>query len=173
MSWYAKQYDTWTEQSSPPSSAPSIQVQAKEEHPPDVRFLENGHEFFHLSGADPLPTTDTIHTVAAIDFEAVEGHPLFAVHVDDDTLTFEDLRAPGCPADYGDDLLDQAQSALSEILIPVYIDDVVRDISEGLPGLVILHTAQYGGSGAASWTYFRTSTFADGTLVLEEEHGAI
>lgn len=173
MTWYAKQYDAWREQSSPPSSAPSIQVQAKENHPPEIRFFENGHEFFHLSGADPLPTTDTIHTIAAIDFEAVEGHPLFAVHVDGDTLTFEDLRTPDRRADDTDDILDQAQSALSEILIPVYIDDVISDLSDGFPGLIALHTAQYEGANEASWTYFRTSTFEDGDLVLEEEQGSI
>lgn len=173
MNWYVQQNDAWTERSSPPSLAPAIQVRADEGQPPEVRFLQDRQEYFHLSGADPLPTTDTIHTAAAIDFESAEGHLLFAVHVDDDTLTFEDLRAPDSPADYGDDALDQVQSALSEILIPVYIDDVIADLSEGRPGLVTLHTAQYEGGARASWSYFRTSTFEDGDLTLEEEHGSI
>lgn len=173
MTWYANQDNAWTNQSSPPSTVPSIQVRAEEGRGPEVRFLEDRREFFHLPGADPRPDTDTTHTVAAVDVDAAEGTLLFAVHAENNDLTFEDLRPADHRTIYSDDALEGVQSSLNEILIPVYIDDVISDLSEGLPGLVTLHTAQYEGGDRASWTYFRTSTFEDGELTLEEEHGSM
>jgi hypothetical protein len=58
-------------------------------------------------------------------------------------------------------------------MIPVYIDDVIGDLSETLSGLVVLHTAQYESDDAEAWTYFRTSVFEDGDLALEAERGAL
>ena len=57
-------------------------------------------------------------------------------------------------------------------MIPVYIDDVVSDFSESVSSWAALHTVQYGNDGS-SWSYFRTSLFEDGTLLVEDEYGAI
>jgi hypothetical protein len=62
---------------------------------------------------------------------------------------------------------------MDEILIPVYIDDAIEELSGSLDGLVGLHTAQYADPPQASCTYFRTSVFKNETLLLEAERGSL
>lgn len=173
MAWYVKEDDSWQKHSSSPSAEHCIYVRTEETRAPEVRFLEDRQEFFHLAGINPRPESVTTHTIASIDFTTTEGSLLFAVHPEDNHLTFEDLRSEDAETPYGDDALDQARASLSEILVTVYIDDVVSELSESQPGLVTLHTVQYDSDENASWTYFRTSTFSDGELIFEEEHGEL
>lgn len=173
MSTYAQQDGRFAEVPSPPDDALSIQVQAPEDgREPEVRVLSGGAEVFLLSGAPPRPDTDTTHTVAHLDPERRRGTVLFAVHAADNDLLFEEQADEG-PDEVTADDLDHVRSALNEILIPVYIDDVVSDLSERAPGLFILHTVQVEDDQSPPWTYFRTSVFSDGDLAIEEEWGAL
>lgn len=177
MSWYTKEKDSWTEQSpsldTPPSDGGlSIQVQADDKAVrPRIRVLKAGDERLHLTGVDPRPSTDTTHTAAWIPSDS-PGALLFAVHTQGNDLIFEDLRASDA-AHVPDSAVDQVQSSLNEIMIPVYIDDVISDLSESVSGLVVLHTAQYESATTDAWTYFRTSVFENGELALEAERGSM
>jgi hypothetical protein len=163
---------SWSETDSPPDDAPRLQVRADDEDaPPEVQFWTNGQAFFHLTGIEPRPQTDTTHTVALVNAESEAGCPIFAVHADNNDLVFEDCRSTSEPT-ASNEALDHARSSLNEILIPVYIDDVVSDFSEEVSGWVALHTVQYETDGS-SWSYFRTSLFEDGTLLVEDEYGEI
>lgn len=173
MSTYAQQDGRFAEVPSPPDDVLSIQVQAPEDgREPEVRVLSGGTEVFLLSGAPPRPDTDTTHTVAHLDPERRRGTVLFAVHAADNDLLFEEQADEG-PDDVTADDLDHVRSALNEILIPVYIDDVVSDLSERAPGLFVLHTVQVEDDQSPPWTYFRTSVFTDGDLAIEDEWGAL
>jgi len=172
MPWYQKDDDTWSEHSGPTDSGFSVQVKADDPTiRPSVRVLSDAEERLHLTGADPRPNTDTTHTVAWVQPEST-GTRLFAVHAQGTDLIFEDLRSPDGP-NVPDSVLDHVQSALNEIMIPVYIDDVVSDLSERLPGLLVLHTAQYKSEAGRAWTYFRTSVFEDEDLAFEVERGEL
>lgn len=173
MTWFVDCGDAWTKRPSPSPDSPTIQIRADEDTPPEVRFLSGELEFFSLSGTTPRPDTDTTHTVAVVNFDAEKGIPLFAVHTEADGLTFSDLRPENTPFAPSDEQLGDAQSALGEILFPVYIDDVTSDLSEECSSFVTLHTAQYEGREQSSWTYFRTSAFEHGELAFEEEYGAL
>lgn len=171
MTWFVHESNAWSETSGPVDQGLSVQIEAQEEGKrPRIRTLHDGAESLHLSGADPRPDTDTTHTVARIGPDGA-AKLLFAVHAQDSDLIFEDLRPEG--DDEFDRAFDQVQSSLNEILIPVYIDDVIGDLSENLSGLVLLHTAQYASSSASSWTYFRAAGFDGGDLVIEVEHGEL
>jgi hypothetical protein len=100
------------------------------------------------------------------------GTLLFAVHALGTDLIFEDLRPSDGP-EMPETALDQVQSALNEIMIPVYIDDVISDLSERLPGLLVLHTAQYSSEAGGPWSYFRTSVFENEALAFEVERGEL
>lgn len=173
MAWYTLQDDSWSQQSSPPPGGFCLHVRAENTGAPEVRALADGQEFFHLSGVTPRPTADTTHTVARIDPDTATGVRLFAVHADGRDLTFEDRRPDDHRRDRTEQALQHARSSLNEILVPVYIDDVIEELSERVSGLVALHTAQYEDEKSTSWTYFRTSVFDDGDLALEEEYGSI
>lgn len=163
MPWYAESTD-WTATDTPPDDGLAVQVQT----PPDDRPLlrvQTKADTYLLSGTDPRPDTDTTHTVARVDPDTGDGVVLFTVHASGQNLIFEE--APD--ADVEDSLYDHVRSALNEIMIPVYIDDVVEDVSEKQSGLIALHTAQYDTDGG--WTYFRTSLFQNGDLQLEDEYG--
>jgi hypothetical protein len=69
--------------------------------------------------------------------------------------------------------VDQLRSALDEILIPVYIDDAIEEMSETVDGLLVIHTVQHDDGRDAPHTYFRTAVFQDGDLLLEAEDGAL
>lgn len=170
MTWFSRTDGAWTETSSPSDEGPSIQIRASEsERAPDVRFLMDGQTFFDVSGVDPRPQTDTTHTVAMVDPESSQGDLVFAVHAAGNDLLFEDCRGR---ESISDTALEQAQSALNEILVPVYIDDVVSDVSEAGSGLALLHTVQTNPE-SDGWSYFRTSMFRDGELLIEEERGTL
>lgn len=172
MPWYQKEDDTWTEQPAPVKNGLGIHVQADaSDAGPSVRVLEDAEERLHLTGTDPRPDTDTTHTVAWVQ-PGSTGTLLFAVHTQGSDLIFEDLRSATDPA-ASDTALDHVQSALNEIMIPVYIDDVVSDLSERLAGLLVLHTAQYESDAGGPWTYFRTSVFEDEDLAFEVERGEL
>lgn len=173
MPWFHATNGTWTEADSAPNGGTAIQVRASDtDISPEVRVLRDGETIFHLSGVDPRPETDTTHTIARIDPASAMGAPLFAVHADANDLIFEDLRFDGETL-ASDEALEYVQSALNEILIPVYIDDVVSDLSERVSGIVILHTVQYKSETRGEWSYFRTSVFQNGALALEHEHGSL
>lgn len=172
MTWFSKTGKTWTETSSPPEEGPSIQVRVSETNrSPELRFLAEGRTFFDVSGVDSRPQTSTTHTVARVDLDSMHGSVIFAVHAAGNDLVFEDRRATE-DSTASDDALEHAQSALNEILVPVYIDDVVSDVSEQMPGLAVVHTIQTD-TQTDDWSYFRTSVFQDGELVLEKEKGAL
>lgn len=173
MSTYARQNGAFTEVPSPPDDALSLQIPPPaEETAPQVRVLAGDAEILLLSGASPRPNTDTTHTVAHVDPEAPAGTPLFAVHAADNDLIFEE-EAEVWPDGVDADDLDHVRSALNEILIPVYIDDVVSDLSERAPGLFVLHTVQVEGKQPPPWTYFRTAAFSGGALAIEDEWGSL
>jgi hypothetical protein len=173
MSWYAPQNDGWSKQTGPEGAERALQVRADEGQPPEVRFVSGTQEVFHVSGVSPRPGTDTTHTIARLDRDTHTGTLLFAVHSDGHDLTFEDLRPDGSVGDVDDGALHHVQSSLNEILVPVYVDDVVSDLSERVSGLLAIHTAQYEGDDRSSWTYFRTALFEHGELLLEDEHGEL
>jgi hypothetical protein len=172
MPWYQKQNNAWIEQSGPADEGLNVQVQADApDTRPSVRARAGTEERLHLTGADPRPGTDTTHTVARVE-PGASGTALFAVHAEGRDLVFEDLRSADEP-EAQDGPLDQVQSALTEIMIPVYIDDVISDLSERLSGLLVLHTVQYEAAAGRSWTYFRSSVFEDGKLAFEVERGEL
>jgi len=172
MPWYQKDGDTWSEQSGPLENGLSVQIRTDDpDEPPSIRVLESSAERLHLTGAEPRPDTDTTHTVARIQPDS-SGVRLFVVHAQGSDLIFEDLRASDGP-DASDAALDQVQSALNEIMIPVYIDDVISDLSEQLSGLLVLHTIQYASEGTGPWTYFRSAAFEEGDLSFEMERGEL
>jgi len=169
MLYFVPQNGDWTETETSPGAPPYVEVD------PDassVRFVGLHDESYRLTGAPVDPSADTIHTVAAIDSTLAHGHPLSAVYVRDRTLDVEDRRPPDAPAAHAD-AVDRLRSALDEILIPVYIDDAIEEVSGSVDGLVALHTAQYVDPPASSCSYFRTSVFGDETLLMEAEHGSL
>lgn len=167
MPWYHQNTD-WTKTDTPPDDGLGVQVHAPDRSErPFVRF-QTPTDSFLLSGTDPRPGTDTTHTVAQIDPDTGAGTLLFTIHADGQDLVFEEEHSDAV----ADAVTNHVQSALNEILIPVYIDDVIEELSEKQSGLLALHTAQYE-TVDGPWTYFRTSLFEDETLLLEEEHGEI
>ncbi|WP_251939740.1 hypothetical protein [Salinibacter ruber] len=172
MPWYALRDETWTDTEAPAPNGRAVQIQAEDAStPPTIRVLTENQERLHLTGADPRPQTDTTHTVAWGAPDST-GRSLFAVHAQGNDLIFDDRRPADAP-DSTEAALDQVQSSLSEIMIPVYIDDVIEDLSDTLPGLVVLHTVQYEAEGGPPWTYFRTTIFENGDLALEDEYGEL
>jgi hypothetical protein len=170
MTAFTLKNDNWTETESVADDARGLQIHADDnDTPPEVQFQANGRAFFHFTSVEPRPQTDTTHTVALVDPEAETAATVFAVHADNNDLVFEDCRTG---SELSDNVLDHARSSLTEIMIPVYIDDVVSDVSEEAPSWVALHTVQYDADRSA-WSYFRTSLFDDGTLLVEDEYGAI
>lgn len=172
MTWFSRVDGTWTETGSPADDGPSIQVRASETDLwPELRFRTEGRTFFDVSGVERRPNTDTTHTVALVDPESMSAEVAFAVHGSGNDLVFEDCRDPDDSV-VSDEMMESAQSALHEILVPVYIDDVVSDLSKRGSGLAVVHTIQ-ADERESDWSYFRTSIFRDGELILEEEKGAL
>lgn len=158
----------WTETSEVPDDAPYVEV---DEESPTVCFV-GSEGAVQLSGAPARSATETIHTIAVMDPSLADGTTLCALRAEGQDLTVEDRRPPEARTEFAD-AFNQLQSAMDEILIPVYIDDAIEELSEDLDGLVALHTAQYADPPHASCTYFRTSVFEEGTLLLEAERGAL
>lgn len=170
MSYYvAAPDDTWTSVSSRPDP-PFIHVH---EEAPAVEFVGGPESAFRLDGATPQPGADTTHTVATIAPDLQSGSLLCVLHTEQERIEVDDRRPPGEQTRCGDEAFEAFRGALDEILIPVYLDDAIETLSDGVDGLVALHTAQYDDRVEATCTYFRTSVFANETLLLEEERGAL
>ena len=168
MSYYAPRDGNWTDVSSPPDP-PYVEIH---EETPALRFVGGPKSSFQLSGAPARSDTETVHTVAIVDASLSDGTTLCALRAEDNDLTVEDRRPPEARTRFAE-AFDQLQSAMDEILIPVYIDDAIEEVSESVNGLVALHTAQYATPPASSCTYFRSPVFRDGTLLLETERGSL
>ena len=112
-----------------------------------------------------MQTAADTYLLSGTDPDTGDGVVLFTVHASDQNLIFEEAS----DADVSDALYNHVRSALNEMMIPVYIDDVIEEVSEKQSGLIVLHTAQYDADNA--WAYFRTSVFTDDTLLLEDEYG--
>jgi hypothetical protein len=169
MSYYVADEETWTTVSNSPDP-PYIHVR---EEAPQVAFVGDAESPFLLDGATPQPGADTTHTVAAVDADLQAGSVLCALHVEANRLDVEDRRSSDGQTRCGDAPFEDFRAALDEIVIPVYLDDAVETLSDGVDGLVAIHTAQYDDRVDRTCTYFRTAVFQDETLLLEEERGSL
>jgi len=168
MQYFQSQPTGWTATDSRPDDAPYVEI---DEAAPSVRFVGASGDEYELTGAPVDPSADTIHTVALVDLEQGQGTPLCAIYVHDRTLDLEDRRSPDAPPAQAD-TLDQLRSALDEILIPVYIDDALEEVSEGIEKAVAIHTVQYANTPDTP-SYVRTAVVRDGELLLEAERGEL
>lgn len=168
MRYYVPGNDDWTFVPEPPADPPYFVV---DEEAPAVQFVQSSNSFF-VEGAPARANDETVHTVALVDPSAANGLVLCALRAVGEDLTVEDRRPADARTQHADPF-QQLQSALDEILIPVYIDDAVEEISESVTELVVLHTAQYDDPPNGSASYFRTSVFRDGSLLLEAERGSM
>ena len=168
MSYYVPRDGDWTESSSPPDP-PYVEV---DDETASLHFFSDPDASVQFPGAPVDPDADTIHTVMRIAPSLREGAALCAIYVRGTDLDLEDRRSPDAPSSHAD-ALDQLRSALDEIMIPVYIDDAIEEISETLDGLIALHTVQHDDGRDAPSTYFRTSVFQDGELLFEQESGTL
>jgi len=169
MSRYVPQNDGWTEATSDTADPPYIEVT---DAPPEVHFAGGPSTSFQLVGAPAHSDTETVHTVAIVDASLSDGTTLCALRAEGDDLTVEDRRPADARTQHAD-ALERLQSALDEILIPVYIDDAIEEVSTSVDGLVALHTARYASPPAEVCSYFRTSVFQEDTLLVEAEHGSL
>jgi hypothetical protein len=138
---------------------------------PAVQFFDGSREGFRLTDAVPLADAATAHTVAAVDPDGASGRLVAGLRAAGDTVSVDDLSEEGGAA-----AVDRLRDALDEILIPVYIDDAVSEVSETVDGLVALLTVQRdpaSGGGAGRCTYARAAVFEAGDLLLENETGEI
>lgn len=168
MGYYTPQDDTWTETSTAPAQPPYIEVAAER---PALHLV--GPETTHEMPAAPARTdAETVHTVTLLSPTLDDATALCALRASGNDLTVEDRRPPGARTQFGD-VLDHLQSAMDEILIPLYIDDAIEEASASISGVSVLHTAQYDDPPRGACSYFRAAAFADETLLLETERGAL
>lgn len=168
MSYYAANGDTWSEVSEAPAAPPYLEI---DEESPKLRFVGSSAEF-QIEGAPARAAGETVHTVTLLDPSLDTGMVLCALRTEGQDLTVEDRRPSEARGRHAE-AFDQLQSALDEILVPVYIDDALEEISESVDQFVVLHTAQYASPPKDDHTYFRTSLLQDGALLLEAERGAL
>jgi hypothetical protein len=168
MRYYVPQDPSWTEASSPPDP-PYLTVDAEAA---TLQFMGGPDASVRVAGAPVDPSADTIHTVSSVAPSFREGAPLCAIYVRGQDLDVEDRRSSDAPSSYAD-AVERLRSALEEILIPVYIDDAIEEMSETVDGLLVIHTVQHDDGRDASHTYFRTAVFQDGELLLETEDGTL
>lgn len=168
MQYFTFDSTEWAASSTAPADPPYVEI---DEDAPAVRFVGGSGQAYRLSGAPVDPSADTIHTIAEVAPNEGRGSPLCAIYVHDRTLDLEDRRAPDAPPAQAD-MLDQLRSALDEILIPVYIDDALEEVSEGREAVLALHTVQYTES-AHTPSYFRAAAVRNGDLLMEAEWGAL
>jgi len=168
MPYYAPDDESWSAVADPPADPPHIAVDGDGI---TVRFV-GPSDSFCLEGAPVRTASETIHTVALVAPSLNEGLVLCALRAEGQDLTVEDRRPGEARGRYAE-AFDQLQSALDEILVPVYIDDALEEVSESVDALVAVHTAQYAAPPTDDNTYFRTSVFQAGSLLLEEEQGAL
>jgi len=169
MSYYVPTDDAWTSVSNEPSP-PYIQVP---DDTPEVHFVGGPDETFRLTGATPQPGVGTTHTVATLNADLHSGSLLCALHARENDIDLDDRRSDESPSRVSEDAFEHFRGALDDILIPVYLDDAIETLSEHVEGLVAIHTAQYDDRVENSCTYFRTSVFENGTLLLEDERGSL
>ncbi|WP_103030486.1 hypothetical protein [Salinibacter altiplanensis] len=168
MSYYVPQKEEWRAVSSQPDP-PYVEVDAETA---TLHVVGGTEASVQLDGAPVDPSADTLHTVSTVPPSLQEGAPLCALYVRGQDLDVEDRRTAEAPSSHAD-VLDQLRSALDEILIPVYIDDAIEEVSEGNDDVFVLHTVQHDDGRGAPPTYFRVAIFRDGDLVLETEHGSL
>lgn len=173
MPVYVSRDDQWTTISAPSDRDVAIEVTSDSALPdtPRVVVHHRGDRTFTLQNRAVPSGGETIHTVAGVDLDTGAGTMLFAVRVEDGEQRFDDLRPSDAPAAYDDAMMQGVRADLDEILIPVYIDDAIETVSEDAPGVVVLHTARFDDHGRC--TYFRTSAFRNGSLLFEDEVGAL
>jgi len=168
MNYFAPRGGDWTNISSPPDP-PYVEV---DEETATLRFVSGPDVSVELTGAPVDPDADTIHTVTRIAPSLREGAALCAIYVRGTDLDLEDRRSTDAPSSHAN-ALDHLRSALDEIMIPVYIDDAIEEMSEAVDGLIAIHTVQPDTGRDASHTYFRTAVFQDGELLFEQESGTL
>lgn len=168
MTYYTPDEDTWSVVSEAPANPPYLEIDGES---PVLRFV-GPSDVFQLEGAPARSADETVHTIALLDPSLDTGMVLCALRAEGQDLTVEDRRPPEA-RDRHAEAFEQLQSALDEILVPVYIDDALEEISESVDQFVALHTAQYASPPRDDNTYFRTSLVQDGKLLLEEERGAL
>jgi hypothetical protein len=168
MSYYAPGDGNWKEHTSLPDP-PYLEVDDKTA---TLHFVSAPDASVQFTGAPVDPDADTIHTVMWVDPSLGAGAPLCTIYVRGTDLDLEDRRTTDAPSSHAN-ALDQLRSALNEIMIPVYIDDAIEEMSETVDGLIALHTVQHDDGRDAPYTYFRTSVFQNGELLLEEEFGTL
>lgn len=169
MAYYTPQDTSWAAQDARPAHPPYLHVA---EETPTLEFTGTSEAGVSVSGAPAHSDTETVHTVAFIDPDLTDGLVLCALRARGQDLTVEDRRPSSHRTRYAD-AFEQLQSAMDEILIPVYVDDAMEDVSESVDSLVAIHTAQYASPPQDNCTYFRTALFRDGTLLLEAERGSL
>ena len=169
MTYYTPQDDSWTAQDAPPTAPPYLHIS---DDAPTLEFKGPSETGMSVSGAPAHSDTETVHTVAFLDTDLSDGLVLCALRARGQDLTVEDRR-PSSHRTRHADAFEQLQSAMDEILIPVYVDDAMEEISESVDALVAIHTAQYASPPQGDCTYFRTALFRDGTLLLEAERGSL
>lgn len=168
MPYFAPHDEAWTEVSESPEP-PFIEVSSDR---PTVHFVGDAETTFDVPGAPARTSAETVHTVAIVDDALTDGLTLCALRAENHDLTVEDRRPSEARTRFAD-AFDQLQSALDEIMIPVYIDDALDEVSESVEALVAVHTAEYASPPQTNCTYFRTAVFRDGTLLLEAERGSL
>ena len=168
MSYYVPRDGDWTESSSAPDP-PYVEV---DDETATLHFISDPDASVQFPGAPVDPNADTIHTVTRIAPSLREGGALCAIYVRGTDLDLEDRRSTDAPSSHAN-ALDHLRSALDEIMVPVYIDDAIEEMSEAVDGLIAIHTVQHDNGRDASHTYFRTAVFQDGELLLEEEFGTL
>ncbi|GEM_PF-3604124 len=168
MTYYTPQDGTWTPSDTAPDTPPYIMIDADS---PTVHLV--GPDTVHdLSGAPARTAVETVHTVTIASSSFTKVTMLCALRANGNDLTVEDRRPPEARTQHGD-ALDHLQSAMDEIMIPLYIDDAIEELSSTQAGLIVLHTAQYDDPPRGNCSYFRAAAFEDGTLRLESERGAL
>lgn len=168
MTYYIPDDESWTEAAESPADSPHLAIDPEA---PALQFVGRSASF-RVDGAPARTADETVHTVALLGPSLDTGMVLCALRAEGQDLTVEDRRPPEARGRHAE-AFDQLQSALDEILVPVYIDDALEEISESVDPFVALHTAQYASPPRDDNTYFRTSLFQDGVLLLEEERGAL
>lgn len=167
MLYYVPDDDAWTEASDPPADAPYLEI----DDAASLQFVGEA-DSFRLAGAPARTADETVHTIAILSSSLNEGLELCALRAEGQDLTVEDRRPPEARTHYAD-AFEQLQSALDEILVPVYIDDALEEVSESVDGLVVVHTAQYEEPPTDECSYFRASAFQSGNHLFETERGGL
>ena len=170
MAFYTPEAGAWTRVQSRPDGT-YIHVPDDLLNAPALVLFEGDTAVFTLENASPSPDAETVHTVAALDADAMHGTLLCVYVVEEGDASLVDLRSAASTTDT-DDLVAGIEEALDDILLPVYIDDAVQEGTEDADSLIGLLTVQPGGS-EPPYSYARVAVFRSGELLLEEEAGSL